>query len=91
MQMTRDEKGLNIKSSPIRVNIDTYEARNSIVPTIPRKLEQDAQAGQQAAYEATASYAQQGQLLLKARARRLKFKLNRNRCDLKQLLHTYPS
>ncbi|MBQ3496515.1 MAG: hypothetical protein IJA73_00160 [Oscillospiraceae bacterium] len=67
MKLTRDKNGLNIKSSPIRVNIDTYEARNSIVPTIPRKLEQDAQAGQQAAYEATASYAQQGQLLLKAR------------------------
>lgn len=67
MEISRDKGGLSIKSRPIRVNIDTFEARNSISPTIPRAIKQNAQAGQQAAYEATATYARQGQLLLKAK------------------------
>ena len=62
-----DSGGLNIKSRPIKLNIDTFEARNSVVPTAVRSMEQYAQKGQQAAYSATASYAQQGQLLLKAK------------------------
>ena len=52
MQVSRDQGGLQIKSSPIRLNLDTFEARSSIVPTIPRAIEQSAQAGQQAAYQA---------------------------------------
>ncbi len=65
LEISRDTGGLEIKSKPIRVNIDTFEARNSITPTLARQLQQDAQKGQQAAYQATATYAQQGQLLLK--------------------------
>jgi hypothetical protein len=60
-----DGGGLSIKSRPIQLNIDTFEARNSVVPTTFRSIEQSAQKGRQAAYEATATYAQQGQLLLK--------------------------
>jgi hypothetical protein len=60
-----DGGGLNIKSRPIQLNIDTFEARNSVVPTTARSIAQSAQKGMQAAYEATATYAQQGQLLLK--------------------------
>jgi len=67
MEISRDKGGLNIKSRPIRVNIDTFEARNSITPTLARQIAQSADKGQQAAYEATATYAQQGQLLLKTR------------------------
>ena len=67
MEISRGDSGLNIKSRPIRVNIDTFEARNSISPTVARSIEQNAQRGQQAAYEATATYAQQGQLLLQTR------------------------
>lgn len=67
MEISRDQGGLNIKSRPIKLNIDTFEARNSLSPTLARSLQQGADAGQQAAYEATASYAQQGQLLLNAR------------------------
>ena len=66
MEITRDNGNLQIKSRPIKVNIDTYEARNSLSPTLARYLEQSAQKGKQAAYEATATYANQGQLLLKA-------------------------
>ncbi|MDF2814447.1 MAG: hypothetical protein K0Q81_647 [Paenibacillus sp.] len=67
MEISRDKGGLSIKSRPIRVNIDTFEARNSLSPTLPNSIQQYAEAGQQAAYEATATYAQQGQLLLNAR------------------------
>ena len=67
MEISRNQGGLSIKSRPIRVNIDTYEASNSVTPTLARNLEQGAQKGQQAAYQATATYAQQGQLLLDAK------------------------
>ncbi len=67
MEISRDKGGLNIKSRPIRVNIDTFEARNSICPTLPTTIKNSADAGQQAAYEATATYARQGQLLLNAK------------------------
>lgn len=68
LEISRGEGGgMDIKSRPIRLNIDTFELRNSIVPTPARSIEQNAQMGQQAAYEATAVYAQQGQVLLNAK------------------------
>ena len=53
LEISRDKGGLSIKSS--------------ITPTAAQKIEQLAQKGKQAAYEATATYAQQGELLLKAK------------------------
>lgn len=67
LEISRDKKGLSIKSRPIKLNLDTYEARNSIRPTPARSVEQYAQDGKQAAYSATATYAEQGQLLLNAK------------------------
>lgn len=67
LEISRNDGGLNIRSRPIRLNLDTFEARNSVVPTAMRSIEQSAQKGQQAAYDATAVYAQQGQMLLNAR------------------------
>lgn len=67
VEISRDRGGLNIRSRPIRLNLDTFEARNSLSPTAMRSIEQGAQRGQQAAYEATATYAQQGQVLLTAK------------------------
>ena len=67
MEITRDAGGLSIKSRSTRINIDTYEARNSITPTLARRLEQDAKKGQQAAYEATATYVDQGQMMMKTK------------------------
>ena len=64
MEISREKNGLQIKSRPIKVNIDTFEARNSLSPTLARYLQQGAQKGKQASYEATATYARQGQLLL---------------------------
>ena len=67
MEISREKNGLKIKSRPIKVNIDTFEARNSLSPTLARYLDQTAERGKQAAYEATATYANQGQLLLETR------------------------
>lgn len=67
VEVSRSEGGLRIKSRPIRLNLDTFEARNSIFPTTLRSVNQAADAGRQAAYEATATYARQGQLLLNAK------------------------
>lgn len=67
LEISRNDGGLSIKSRPIKLNIDTFEARNSVVPTAMRSMEQYAQKGQQAAYEATATYARHGQLLLDAK------------------------
>ena len=67
MEVTRDKGGLQIKSRPIRVNIDTFEARNSIVPTAVRSIEQSADKGIQAAYKATATFAQEGNLMMKTK------------------------
>ncbi|MBE7008664.1 MAG: hypothetical protein E7422_05965 [Ruminococcaceae bacterium] len=67
MEISRTEKGLDIKSRPIKLQVDTFEARSSMVPTTTQSVEQSAQSGQQAAYEATATYAQHGKLLLNAK------------------------
>ena len=68
LEISRGEgNGLNIKSRPIKLNIDTFEARNSVVPTAMRSVQQYAQQGQQASYTASATYAQQGQMLLDAK------------------------
>ena len=67
MEISRTEKGLDIKSRPIKLQVDTFEARSSMVPTTKQSVEQSAQSGQQAAYEATATYAQHGKLMLNAK------------------------
>lgn len=67
LEISRDKGGLSIRTKPIRVNIDTFEARNSVFPTTATSIEQQANLGKQAVYEATATYAQQGQLLLNAK------------------------
>ncbi len=67
MEVSRDKGGLQIKSRPIRVNIDSFEARNSVTPTLARSLEQTAEKGKQAAYTATATFAQQGNLMMKTK------------------------
>ena len=67
MEIHRDNGSLQIKSRPIRLNIDTFEARNSITPTVARSQEQNAQKGIQAAYKATATIAQEGYLMMKTK------------------------
>ena len=67
MEVSKSEGGLSIKSKPIRINIDTYEASNSVTPTLARRLEQDAQKGTQVAYQATATFVNQGEMMMKTR------------------------
>ena len=67
LEISRNDGGLHIKSRPIRLNVDTFEARNSIVPTTATSISQAADKGRQASYEATAAYARQGKLLLNAK------------------------
>ena len=67
VEISRNKGGLSIKSRPIRVKLDTFEARNSIPPTAMRSIQQSAQRGQQAAYEATATYARNGKIFMNAK------------------------
>lgn len=67
LEISREKGGLSIRSKPIQLKIDTFEARSSVVPTTMQSITQNAQRGKQAVYEATAEYARQGQLLLTAK------------------------
>ena len=67
LEISRNQGGLQIRSKPIKVNIDTFEARNSVSPTAMRSIEQAAQRGQQKVYDTTATYARLGDLLLEAK------------------------
>ena len=67
MEISRDKKGLQIKSRPIRLNIDTFEARNSITPTLARSQEQNAKKGIEASYKATATFAREGKLMMETK------------------------
>lgn len=67
LEISRNQGGLQIKSKPIKINIDTFEARNSVSPTAMRSIEQAAQRGQQKVYDTTATYARRGDLLLEAK------------------------
>ena len=66
VEISRDQGGLSIRSQPIQVNIDTFESRNSVSPTTPTLIRQQAQRGIQAAYQATAVMAQEGRMIMEA-------------------------
>ncbi len=59
--------GLRIESKPIQLRIDTFEARNTVVPTTRRSIAQAAEKGKNAAYEATAKLGREGQMFMDAR------------------------
>ena len=67
MEVSRDKGGLNIRSRPIRVNIDTFESRSSVTPTTTQLIQQQAQQGMQGAYEATGVLAQEGRMMMEAK------------------------
>lgn len=67
MEISRDKNGLNIRSQPIKVNIDSFESRNSVTPTTATLIQQQAQAGVQSAYQATAVLAREGRMMMEAR------------------------
>ena len=67
MEISRDKNGLNIRSQPIKVNIDSFESRNSVTPTTATLIRQQAQAGVQSAYQATAVLAREGRMMMEAK------------------------
>lgn len=67
VEISRDKGGMTIKSRPVKLNIDSSAARNSVLPTVGQNIERAAQKGEQTAYEATAQLAQEGQLMVKAK------------------------
>ncbi|MCI8645237.1 MAG: hypothetical protein HFE76_00255 [Firmicutes bacterium] len=67
VEISRNKGGMQIKSRPIQIKLDTYEARNSVVPTTKTSIYQAAQKGQNAAYQASAQYASEGKLMLQTK------------------------
>lgn len=61
---SREKGGFEMKSRPIKVRLDTYDARNSVCPTTMESVRRSAQEGRQAAQEATAAYAEESAMLL---------------------------
>ena len=57
LEVSRDKGGIKIQSRPIRLQLDTFEARNSVCPTAMRSIEQAAQKGSQKVYDTMATYA----------------------------------
>lgn len=67
-EVSRQRGGMQIKSSPIKLHLDTFNARDSIrSASVDSSISDYAQKGKTAAYEATATYASEGHLLLKAK------------------------
>lgn len=64
VEISRNKGGMQIKSRPIQIRLDTYEARNSVVPTTKTAIYEAAEKGRTAVYEAAAQYAQEGKLML---------------------------
>jgi hypothetical protein len=79
MEISRSDKGIDIKSRPIKLKLDTFEPRSAAAASgamttrgvvQPQQVMQTAQTPQgdrQAAYEATSAYSDQGQIMLNAR------------------------
>lgn len=45
LEMSRTHGKLSIENRPAKLNLDTYEARNSVVPTLKRSISQVAERG----------------------------------------------
>ncbi len=70
MEISRSDKGLDIRSRPIKLQLDTFEPRTGAPAQMPQTVSQPQQAQQvdrQASYEATSAYSDQGQIMLNAR------------------------
>ena len=67
VEIGRSDGEFTIKSRPVKLNLDTYAARNSVTPTLRQSISNAAQKGQEMAYSASATFAREGQLMLKAK------------------------
>lgn len=65
LNITRNKGSLNISSRPARINIDSFETRASAGNKSVARLSEDfAQEGRAAGYEATRTYAENGNYLM---------------------------
>ena len=64
VEIQRNRGGLQIRTRPIQLNIDSFEARNSVVPTAMRSIENYASLGRQAALQGTGTLAHEGTVML---------------------------
>ena len=64
VEISRQRGGLSIKSRPVSVNIDTFEARSTIAPTPAGGIKQQADRGRKLAYEATARFVEEGNMMM---------------------------
>ena len=67
LEISRSKGGLQIKSRPVRLNLDSFEARTSVMPTVRQNIKKAAMRGKEMAYSASAAFAKEGQLMLKAK------------------------
>lgn len=68
LEISRDAGKMTIRTSPIRLQLDSFQARDSISPaSVGSSIKRYAQAGKQMAYQATATMGQEGRILLKAK------------------------
>ena len=64
-ELRRSKGGIQMEMKPTKLNIDTVEARySSGIKSTMRSVEDYAKKGVKAAYEATAAYAREGNLML---------------------------
>lgn len=64
VEVGRSKGGLQMRSTPAKLLIDTYEARNSVLPDTKTMLSQAAQKGKASAAEAAQNYAQEASQML---------------------------
>lgn len=65
LQVSRQKGGLTIRTKPIKISIDTSRAQYSAgIKTPFQSVADNASYGKKVAYEATAAYAEQGNMLL---------------------------
>ena len=80
MEISRSDKGIDIKSRPIQLKLDTFEQRSAsgryrsaapataaVTPRGVNSVPNAAAGEREAAYEATSAYSEQGQIMLSAR------------------------
>lgn len=68
VEITRNEGGLEMHVKPIKLNIDTVDARCSVgIKSVIRSDGDFAKQGIKSAYEATASFAEEGNMMLDIR------------------------
>jgi len=65
VEITHSKSGLEMQMKPIRLNFDTIEASNSIgITSVIKSVGDFSKKGLKATYDATASYAEEGNMML---------------------------